>query len=196
MAFYATRPHAASLQQNLGVRLTDPKGCIGPSPRMEAQSARRDLTASRNRKCSVILRTLLGRDVCPIPSGGPESSRCMAFRITTREPSASQFSQPLPFLELRIAHHDPRSSRRRRALVVAFMVIVLRDCAVARRSEASPKRISLDKHSLLSNRIQHSARAFRFGLRGGSNTGCAPPERRVARKQRRTCCRDHARQSE
>jgi NAD(P)-dependent dehydrogenase (short-subunit alcohol dehydrogenase family) len=34
---------------------------------------------------------------------------------------------------------------------------------IARRSEASPKRMNFDKHSLLMERSQRSAKAFKFG---------------------------------
>jgi hypothetical protein len=36
---------------------------------------------------------------------------------------------------------------------------------LARRREASPKRISLERHSVLTDRTQRSAKAFKFGLR-------------------------------
>ena len=51
------------------------------------------------------------------------------------------------------------------------------------RSDNSPNRMSLDKHSLLMERTHLSAKAFRFGLRAGSKSGWTPPERSVARKE-------------
>src|SRR5262249_35540014 len=41
----------------------------------------------------------------------------------------------------------------------------------ARRSEHSPKRITLDKHSSFTDRTQRSAKAFKFGQRAGSASG-------------------------
>ena len=44
----------------------------------------------------------------------------------------------------------------------------------AERNEASPKRMSLDKHSCRTELTQRSAKAFRFGLRGGRANGRTP----------------------
>ena len=50
-------------------------------------------------------------------------------------------------------------------------------CTPAERSanDGSPKRISLDRHSSLTDRTHRSACGFRFGLRGGNRTGVTPP---------------------
>src|SRR5215831_14164103 len=50
-----------------------------------------------------------------------------------------------------------------------------------RRSEASPNKISFDKHSSFADRTHLAAYAFRFGLRAGSGIGFIPPAFSVAR---------------
>src|SRR5215831_14674746 len=62
----------------------------------------------------------------------------------------------------------------------------------ARRSEASPNKISFDKHSSFADRTHLSAYAFRFGLRAGSGIGFIPPAFSVARNTEQNSCRDHA----
>ena len=49
----------------------------------------------------------------------------------------------------------------------------------ARRKEASPNRMSLDKHSCRIAPTQRSANAFRFGLLGGRANGVMPLDRRT-----------------
>src|SRR4051812_43032891 len=51
----------------------------------------------------------------------------------------------------------------------------------ARRNEASPNRMTLDRHSCRREHTQRSAKAFRFGLRGGSANGSTPLDRRTSR---------------
>src|ERR1035441_9689752 len=51
----------------------------------------------------------------------------------------------------------------------------------ARRKEAFPKRMSLDRHSCRTEPTQRSAKAFKFGLRGGRANGCMPLDRRTSR---------------
>src|SRR5215469_14439723 len=51
----------------------------------------------------------------------------------------------------------------------------------ARRNEASPNKISFDKHSPFTDRTQRSACEFKLGLRAGSGIGFMPPAVNVAR---------------
>src|SRR5258708_5244910 len=48
-------------------------------------------------------------------------------------------------------------------------------CCNARRSEDSPNRISLDRHSSLTDLTQRSACEFRFGLLAGNRSGFTLP---------------------
>src|SRR5258707_969221 len=48
-------------------------------------------------------------------------------------------------------------------------------CCNARRNEDSPNRISLDRHSSLTDLTQRSAYAFRFGLLAGNRSGFTFP---------------------
>jgi hypothetical protein len=52
----------------------------------------------------------------------------------------------------------------------------------ARCSEASPNRMSLERHSSFTERTQRSANAFKFGLRAGSVRHCVPPDRSTSSK--------------
>ena len=45
----------------------------------------------------------------------------------------------------------------------------------ARRSEPSPNRMNLERHSSFTERTQRSANAFRFGLLAGSGIVFTPP---------------------
>ena len=58
----------------------------------------------------------------------------------------------------------------------------------ARRNEASPKRMSLDRHSCRREHTQRSAKAFRFGLRGGRANGRIPLDRRIIQKRSAEFC--------
>src|ERR1700735_1553039 len=51
----------------------------------------------------------------------------------------------------------------------------------ARRNEASPKRMSLDRHSCRTEQTHRSAKAFKFGLRGGRANGHIPLDRGTSR---------------
>src|SRR3979490_2184149 len=51
----------------------------------------------------------------------------------------------------------------------------------ARRSDASPNRMSLDRHSCRIEHTQRSAKAFKFGLLGGSANGWMPLDRSTSR---------------
>ena len=51
----------------------------------------------------------------------------------------------------------------------------------ARRNEASPNRMSLDRHPRRTEHTQRSAKAFRFGLLGGRANGRIPLDRRTSR---------------
>src|ERR1700679_3126261 len=52
----------------------------------------------------------------------------------------------------------------------------------ARRNEPSPKRMSLDRHSCRTEQTQRSAKAFKFGLRGGRANGSMALDHRASRK--------------
>ena len=54
----------------------------------------------------------------------------------------------------------------------------------ARRNEASPNRMSLDRHSCRIEHTQRSAKAFKFGLLDGRVNGRMPLERRNIQKLR------------
>jgi hypothetical protein len=58
----------------------------------------------------------------------------------------------------------------------------------ARRSEVSPNRMSLDRHSCRREHTQRSAKAFRFGLRGGRANGRIPLDRRIIQKRSAEFC--------
>jgi hypothetical protein len=51
----------------------------------------------------------------------------------------------------------------------------------ARRSDPSPNKISLDRHSCFTERTHRSANAFKFGLCGGKTTGRTPADRNTFR---------------
>ena len=51
----------------------------------------------------------------------------------------------------------------------------------ARRNEASPNRMNLDRHSCRTEHTQRSAKAFRFGLLGGRANGRIPLDRRTSK---------------
>src|SRR6516225_2178968 len=51
-----------------------------------------------------------------------------------------------------------------------------------RRNEPSPNRMKCERHSLFTERTHRSAKAFRFGLRGGSRRHFTPPVASVFRK--------------
>jgi len=48
-------------------------------------------------------------------------------------------------------------------------------------NERSPNRIRWDRHSALTDRTQRSAKAFQFGLRGGSRRPFTPATAKVSR---------------
>src|SRR5438067_13565968 len=51
----------------------------------------------------------------------------------------------------------------------------------ARRNDASPNRMSLDRHSCRMEPTQRSAKAFRFGLLAGRANDRTPLDRRTSR---------------
>ena len=67
-------------------------------------------------------------------------------------------------------------------LMVALTVKWDTYSAIARRSDPSPNRISLRRHSSFADRTQRSAKAFKFGLRGGKVRHFAPSDSRIDQK--------------
>jgi len=61
------------------------------------------------------------------------------------------------------------------ALMIPFAMIVNTELGRDSRSGRSPSKISLDRHSCLTERTQRSANAFRFGLWAGSEIVFTPP---------------------
>ena len=68
-------------------------------------------------------------------------------------------------------------------LVISFGVIALDELVQRTSQEASPNKISFDRHSCFTERTHLSAKAFRFGLRAGNWIGLIPPDVSVARNE-------------
>jgi len=99
----------------------------------------------------------------------------------------------LSFRSVRLAR-QPGSSRQSFGLLLTAREYFDQTVS-AFLNERSPNKIKWDRHSSLTDRTYRSAKAFKFGLRGGSRRPFTPPLPRSRGIQGRTWYRDRATRS-